>query len=93
MDSTQVTSPGPTSSLPSPHQPWSPIICSHHHVLTSPGPRSSIVPWQAVIKEGEGFGEWALIRNLSRAHTIYCASDECEVVSILGRDFLQVRAT
>jgi len=45
---------------------------------------------QAVIKEGEGFGEWALIRNLSRAHTIYCASDECEVVSILGRDFLQL---
>ena len=23
-----------------------------------------------VIREGEGFGEWALLRNLSRAHTV-----------------------
>lgn len=45
---------------------------------------------QAVIKEGEGFGEWALLRNLNRAHTIFCASPQCEVVSILGRDFLQL---
>ena len=45
---------------------------------------------QAVIKEGEGFGEWALVRGMNRGHTIFCASEKCEVVSIAARDFLQL---
>lgn len=45
---------------------------------------------RAVIKEGEGFGEWAIVRNANRAHTIFCASEQCEVVSIAARDFLQL---
>jgi hypothetical protein len=59
-------------------------------VSTGIAPERTVENSPPVIREGEGFGEWALLRNLSRAHTVYCASEKCEVVSILSRDFLQL---
>lgn len=37
---------------------------------TGIAPERTIENSPPVIREGEGFGEWALLRNLSRAHTV-----------------------
>lgn len=33
-----------------------------------------------MIHEGEGFGEFALVRNTTRSRTVYCATDRCEAI-------------
>jgi len=43
------------------------------------------------IHEGEGFGEMALLEGKTkRTRTIVCESERCEVVSLLGSDFLRL---
>jgi hypothetical protein len=39
-------------------------------VSTGIAPERTVENSPPVIREGEGFGEWALLRNLSRAHTV-----------------------
>jgi len=47
----------------------------------------------AEISAGEAFGEISLLEGVADSHrskTVSCASDKCEVVSILGSDFLRL---
>ena len=40
---------------------------------------------------GEAFGEMSLLDGLvQRSHTVRCVSPRCEVVSLLGSDFLRL---
>lgn len=43
------------------------------------------------IATGEGFGEMSLLaRKQRRTKTVWCAAPECEVLSVLGKDFLRI---
>ena len=44
-----------------------------------------------LIRQGEGFGEMALLSGRDkRSKTVTCAATKCEIVEILGADFLRL---
>ena len=53
------------------------------------GAQPPVLLKRLIIREGESFGEIGLLDGTTaRRRTVLCASKECEVVSILGSDFL-----